>query len=182
MKKINLLIVLLLLILMPYGIKAAEWQWSVPTFGKNARAYLWIPPHCEHVRGIIIGQQVILEHCFMQDPRIREAATKENLALVFLAPMCIGYDDFDPHGKGEAVFNRILSDLAEVSGYNEIANAPFHDSRSQRRRHRRLQCRLLETGTLFRDHWAALRPDAPALLHPEGKHRRGARGRCFRAV
>jgi pimeloyl-ACP methyl ester carboxylesterase len=125
MKKINLLIVLLLLILMPYGINAAEWQWSVPTFGKNARAYLWIPPHCEHVRGIIIGQQVILEHCFMQDPRIREAATKENLALVFLAPMCIGYDDFDPHGKGEAVFNRILSDLAEVSGYNEIANAPF---------------------------------------------------------
>jgi hypothetical protein len=112
-------------IFFPELSKAAEWQWSVPTFGKNQRAYLWIPPNCEHVRGVIIGQQVILEKNFMEDPKIREAAAKENLALVFIVPICIGYDDFDPKAGGAEKFNRILSDLAAVSGYDEIANAPF---------------------------------------------------------
>ena len=117
---------LLSLVLTFATVDAAEWQWSVPTFGgKNARAYLWIPPGCKHVRGIIFGQQVILEKNFMEDPKIREAAAKENLALVFLVPICIGYDDFDPKAGGADKFNRILADLATVSGYSEIANAPF---------------------------------------------------------
>ena len=103
-----------------FPLHAAEWQWSVPTFGKNARAYLWIPPGCERVRGIIWGQQVILEKNFMEDPKIRAIAAKENLALVFLVPICIGYDDFDPKAGGEAKFNRILADLASVSGYQEM--------------------------------------------------------------
>lgn len=118
-------LILGLLLLHTTALRAAVWQWSVPTFGKNGRAYLWIPPKCERVRGVIIGQQVILEKNFMEDPRIREAAAKENLALVFLVPICIGYDDFDPKAGGEDKFNRILSDLASVSGYGEIANAPF---------------------------------------------------------
>jgi len=107
------------------SLHAAEWQWSVPTFGKNGRAYLWIPPKCDRVRGVIIGQQVILEKNFMEDPKIREVAAKENLALVFIVPICIGYDDFDPKAGGEAKFNRILADLASVSGYEEIATTPF---------------------------------------------------------
>ena len=118
-------LILGLLLLHTTALRAAVWQWSVPTFGKNGRAYLWSPPKCERVRGVIIGQQVILEKNFMEDPRIREAAAKENLALVFLVPICIGYDDFDPKAGGEDKFNRILSDLASVSGYGEIANAPF---------------------------------------------------------
>ena len=107
------------------SLHAAAWQWSVPTFSKNGRAYLWIPPQCDHVRGVIIGQQVILEKNFMEDPKIREVVAKENLALVFIVPICIGYDDFDPKAGGEAKFNRILADLATISGYEEIASAPF---------------------------------------------------------
>ena len=121
----KILLILGLFLLPTTALRAAVWQWSVPTFGKNGRAYLWIPPKCERVRGVIVGQQVILEKNFMEDPKIREVAAKENLALIFIVPICIGYDEFDPKAGGEAKFNRILADLASVSGYEEIATAPF---------------------------------------------------------
>ena len=79
---------------------AAEWQFAVETGQRDGRAFLWIPPACEQVRGVIIGQQVILEACVFEDPQIRAAAARENLALVLVVPAAIGYDEFGPQGKG----------------------------------------------------------------------------------
>jgi hypothetical protein len=104
---------------------AAEWQFVVDSGVKNGRAFLWIPPECDRVRGIIIGQQVILEKCVLEDPQIRAAAAREKLAIVFIVPAAIGYDEFGPEGKGAAVVQGILDRLAQVSGYEEIAQAPF---------------------------------------------------------
>jgi acetyl esterase/lipase len=98
----------------------------VETGVKNVgKAFLWIPPDCDTVRGVIVGQQVILEKVAFEDPQIRAAAARAKLAIVFIVPAAIGYDDFGPEGKGAATFQGILDRLAEASGYAEIAQAPF---------------------------------------------------------
>jgi hypothetical protein len=106
-------------------LQAAEWNFSVPVAAakKETRAFLWIPPSCERVRGVIFAQQVILEKVALEDPAIREAATRENLAIVFVVPGCLG--DFDEKGGAALALQRILDDLASVSGYTEIAQAPL---------------------------------------------------------
>ena len=105
----------------------AVWQFSAETGVKKGdatgRAFLWIPPGCEHVRGLVIGQQVILEAVALEDPAIRAACAKENLALVLIVPACVG--DYDDKGKGADTLQKILGDLAETSGYAEIAGAPL---------------------------------------------------------
>ena len=105
---------------------AAEWQWSIGTEGKKpGKAFLWVPPECEYVRGILFGQQVILEQAVFEDPQIRAACARENLAILFVVPGCIAYDDFGPDGKGEQTYTDITAKLADISGYTEIATAPF---------------------------------------------------------
>ena len=107
-------------------VHAAEWQWSMDTEGKKpGKAFLWIPPECEYVRGIFFGQQVILEQTVFEDPQIRATCARENLAILFLVPGRIGYDDFGPDGKGAETYNKIVTELADISGYAELATAPF---------------------------------------------------------
>jgi hypothetical protein len=114
------------------------WQWSVEApldkHKREAKAFLWIPPGAERVRGIFFGQQVILEKAVFEDPHIRAACAREKLAIVFVVPGRIGYDDFDPKkaqekgegiSKGEATYNKIIDDLADKSGYSELIHAPF---------------------------------------------------------
>ena len=99
------------------------WQYAVETKPKPLeRAFLWIPPGCTYVRGVVLAQQVILEHLVMEDPYIRAAATREGLALVLLSPFNIGYTIDDPT---QAKIDRALADLAAASGYPEIARAPL---------------------------------------------------------
>lgn len=121
----NPVAILILVVLLAARVPAAEWPWAIPTVAKNGRAFLWIPPDCDHVRGVVIGQQVILEAQVFEDPIIRAAAAREHLALVLLVPAAIGYDDFGPEGKGAGILQGILDQLAAVSGYGELAQAPF---------------------------------------------------------
>ncbi|VGO16221.1 hypothetical protein PDESU_04812 [Pontiella desulfatans] len=106
--------------------RAVVWQWAVDTgVKKHGKAFLWVPPECRQVRGLIVGQQVILEKAVFEDPQIRAVAAQQDLAILFIVPGAIAYDDFGPDGRGEATYLRIVSELAEVSGYAEIATAPF---------------------------------------------------------
>ena len=99
----------------------------VAVFGPNpngkGRTFLWIPPTCRQVRGVILAQQVILEKLALEDPAIRQAAADENLAIALVVPACIG--DYDEKGKGAETLQKILDDLAEESGYAEISQAPL---------------------------------------------------------
>lgn len=107
-------------------VGAADWQWAIDTGVKtHGKAFLWIPPTCEQVRGLIVGQQVILEKLALEDPQIRAAATRQHLAILFIVPGAIAYDDFGSDGKGEETYNKIVGELAGISGYAEIAQAPF---------------------------------------------------------
>jgi len=102
---------------------AAVWQYSVKTDDQNGRAFLWIPPRCEHLRGIIIGQQVILEAVMFEDPAIRAVAERENLGIVIVVPAVIS--EYDEKGGGATKLQSILDGLADVSGYVEISKSPL---------------------------------------------------------
>lgn len=102
------------------------YQWAVPVTkpdGKRVIAYLWIPPAAERVRGVIIGGDPSLA-AIAEDPALRAAAAAEKLAIIAVRPhfdSIFHYKD----GDGPRVFQKILDELASVSGYREIAVAPF---------------------------------------------------------
>ena len=114
----------MLLALTGFSLHAAEWQYAVDVPPGKGKAFLWIPPACDYVRGLLVCQQVILEAQVTEDPIIREALAKEKLGILFIVPAVFGYNDFDPFLKGQEGFQKLLDQLAEVSGYAEIAQAP----------------------------------------------------------
>lgn len=124
------------------------WQWSVPAPTiPGRRAFLWIPPQCNHVRGIVIGLQNMLEKPLFERCAFRAACAADDLAIVLI---CSGHDrmpgdekrtvvrsyldiflnpDFPKGGENPKLagedLQRLLDRLAEESGYPEIAQAPL---------------------------------------------------------
>jgi hypothetical protein len=115
----------------------AVYQYSVPVpDSTEMRAYLWIPPKCEHVRGVMIGIQNMLEEDILGDPEIRQACTDCNLGIVFITPgndfkdsdvlkVHTPYHKFQPGPYVADHIVLVLQKLAAESGYAEIANAPM---------------------------------------------------------
>jgi hypothetical protein len=103
------------------------YQYSVPV--GNRRAFLWIPPDCMYVRGVIISFSNLLERCWLEDPRIRKTASEEGLGIIWLG----GGDrtrsevtltaNLRP-GEPE-VLVQMMKNLADESGYSEIEFAPY---------------------------------------------------------
>src|SRR3954451_13571547 len=118
---------LLFWLLVSWRGRGAEYQFSSPVMSpdgkERARAWLWIPPQCHQVRGLIIGEQTILEKLVFEDPIIRKTAARENLGIVIVFPNPWG--EFDYHAGAGGVLEKILNDLATESGYPEIAEAPL---------------------------------------------------------
>ncbi len=113
------------LICLAHSVRASETVWQYEQDIDSARgnsALLWIPPHCSHVRGIIYGQQVILENCLFSDPAIRNAAADEGLALLLCSP---GIDFSKPESDGPGKLEDLLKKLAEQSGHSKLAEAPL---------------------------------------------------------
>ncbi len=104
--------------------RGAEYQFSVAVGGghADARAFLWIPPDCQRVRGLLLGQQVILEKCVGDDPIIRGACARAGLAIVLCYDTPLGY--FDYSQGADKQLQDLLNNLAAESGYAEIARAP----------------------------------------------------------
>jgi hypothetical protein len=110
----------------------ADWQYSVRLKPqKYRRAYLWIPPTCRHVRGVILGMQNMLERPFMLDSTIRRTCSREHLAEIWIAPgeSTAGRQApdmlFKRPKKDFVAIEKIFSRLARTSGYGEIRFAPI---------------------------------------------------------
>ena len=136
-------------------VHAAVWQWSVPAPTiPDRRAFLWIPPDCQHVRGLVMGLQNMIEKPLFERPAFREACAENDLGIVLV---CSGHDTLPNDGKmaerpqrsyldiflnpyfsgsksSEADENprlagedlqRVLDALALESGYGEIRFAPL---------------------------------------------------------
>jgi len=103
------------------------WQWSVtvpsehPELGP-ARAFLWIPPNCTLVRGIVLAQDNMEEQAILNNPIFRESLSDLGFAEVWVSPFFDHTFNFDK-GAGQT-FDAMMKDLATVSGYNELNFAP----------------------------------------------------------
>jgi hypothetical protein len=97
-------------------VPAAVFQWSVPVEHARgtAEAFLWISPEAKQVRGVVMGGMTLMERECVKDAVIRKACADQQLAIVFLK--C---------GLGGPDLQKVLEELAKVSGYGELANAPL---------------------------------------------------------
>jgi len=95
---------------------AAVFQYAVPvaTDRGERRAFLWVPPRTDQVRGVVMGGMTLMEREFAKDEQIREACAEEQVAIVFLK---CGLGSVDPQ--------QVLDDLARASGYQELSVAPL---------------------------------------------------------
>jgi hypothetical protein len=107
---------------------AAEWQWSVSIpreVGKteNPRAFLWIPPNCQRLRGVVFAQHNMEEEPILENSGFRAALAELGFGEVWVAPGFDAYFRFD-RGAGEK-FDSMMSQLAELSGYDELKFVPL---------------------------------------------------------
>lgn len=111
------------------SVRAAEWQWSVPVppladrTNETPRAFLWIPPNCERVRGVVFGHHNMEEIGVFEHPAFRRTLAELGFAEVWVAPTFDRNFRFD-QGAGEK-FDAMMAALAEQSGYSELTNAPL---------------------------------------------------------
>ena len=108
---------------------AAEWQWSTPVQSvistethDHPRAFLWIPPGCKRIRGVVVGQHNMQEEQIFEHPVFRKTLADLDFALIWITPPLDLFFRFD-QGAGEH-FDKMLTALAEESGYSELALVP----------------------------------------------------------
>jgi hypothetical protein len=110
------------------------YQWSVPVLpeGADRRAYLWVPPDCQRVRGLLFGMQNMLEKPMFQDAGIRKAAAEADLGILWISPGSVGKEKDPPLSSqlpdplaAVKEFDEIAGRLARESGYSEIQYAPL---------------------------------------------------------
>jgi len=93
---------------------------------RQATAYLWVPPSCVKLRGVLVACRNVTEHWLTGHPAIRDACEKENLALLWSCPSFYPGMDSKDDGRELAAFLReILGELAATTGYTELARAPW---------------------------------------------------------
>lgn len=101
----------------------AVYQYALK-FGARGTAFLWIPENCACVRGVIWSMQNLMERNWLEDPIIRSAAADEGLAIVYVA----GDDPsitWEMKPASVEAAKRLFTELAQESGYDEIAFAPI---------------------------------------------------------
>lgn len=127
MKRTSVFFLLLLSVLSAFS---AEWQWSVELKGfisgeTNAppRAFLWIPPTCKQVRAVVIGQHNMSEEGILEHPEFRKAMQQLDFAEIWVTP---GFSQAWGEAEGaQEIFEAMMADLADVSGYAELKHAPI---------------------------------------------------------
>jgi hypothetical protein len=124
------IIFLLLAVFVSISCKAQDnpenhvYQYSVKVGSRSA--YLWIPPDCKQVKGVIISLANLLERNWLEDSLIRRTATAIGLGIIWVGPAQRGDQSFTADMKPgmETIFQQMMDDLARESGYPELKNAP----------------------------------------------------------
>jgi len=110
-----------------FSARPAEWQWSVTVKaekpeGGPSRAWLWIPPNCERIRGVVVAQHNMEEISILENPKFRQGLAELGFAEVWVAPFFDHLFRFN-EGAGDT-FKDMMSRLAEESGYTELNFTP----------------------------------------------------------
>ncbi len=125
-----------------------EQTFTVPGFNSNTvTGYLWIPPSCPHVRGIIVLADNVPEEGLAGSPAIRMVCEEQGLAILytngsFRMPAVAVCPEQPPKDTSNSIskepvvlwadkakyhcqfLQQILDALARKSGYAEISTAP----------------------------------------------------------
>ena len=111
-------------------LQASEWQWSVAMpgvvsneTGGHPQAFLWIPSDCKQVKAVMVGTHNMTEETLFDIPAFREKLAEAGIALVWITP--IWDQQWDVTTGSQAAFNKMMEDLAAVSGYTELKYAPI---------------------------------------------------------
>jgi hypothetical protein len=101
------------------------YQYMVKAGGRNV--YLWIPPHCSKVKGALVSLSNLLERQWLEDPLIRHTAADIGLAIIWIGPANNGDKSFTADMKPgmEIIFQQMMDELADESGYEELKNTPI---------------------------------------------------------
>lgn len=91
---------------------------------RKATAYLWIPPTCQRVRGVLVAGRNVPEHWLVGHSTIRAACADSDLAIMWCCPTFYlgAVKDGKRHGE---FLQQLLTQLATQSGYAEIATVPW---------------------------------------------------------
>jgi hypothetical protein len=136
MKTIN---IKLALILMLFGSSLAAlhaqvnapgqvWQWSVSVKGAinsqgQPRAYMWIPPSCSKVRGMVLAQNNMEEFSILENQQFRDSLESIGMGEIWVSPTFMAIFNVMEGGRG--IVLQMMADLATESGYAELANVPL---------------------------------------------------------
>ena len=91
---------------------AIDFDYAARDQPQTGRAWLWIPPDAERIRGVVLAGQTSAEKPFVQDPHIRRACAEQQLAIIYLDT-----------GLGAVDVSALLKAFAAKSGYDELAGA-----------------------------------------------------------
>jgi hypothetical protein len=128
MKKLFATLTLIILFAASHA-RAQVWQWSVVVDSvisnethENPVAFLWIPPNCKQVRGVVVGQHNMLEEGILEHPDFRKALAAIDFAEVWITP---GLDlVFNFNKSAGENFTAMMKKLGKQSGYNELEFVP----------------------------------------------------------
>lgn len=103
------------------------WQWSVPVNSvvtTNVRAYLYIPPNVTTVRGVLIGQNNMLEKPILEHTSVRQGLADAGMAAIFVTDRIDPFFNFTANPNTPVYFQQMLDALATESGYAELSKTP----------------------------------------------------------
>lgn len=129
MKKYLFLVLIVLASMEVFALKpTTEWQWSVMV--RNAvennglsHAFLWIPPNCKHIRGVVVAQHNMEEISILENPIFRKTLSEIGFAEIWCVPP---FDHLFRFNQGaDVAFNGMMDDFAEQSGYTELKYVPI---------------------------------------------------------
>ncbi len=131
MRSLRLIFFLCAGLLSALPMRAADWQWSVELAANapgnssaHPRAFLWVPPDCQRVRAVVVGQNNMIEPGILEHPEFRAALAKLGVAELYIAPGFDNWQDAANNDSANKIFSALLKQLADESGYGELEFAP----------------------------------------------------------
>lgn len=119
--------------LAPGTAEAARWQYYVPfetskptRDGEPGKAFLWLPPEVQVVRGLLVGGELGIELEIALDPEVRKACAECGLGIVYFAPHISGvFHYWEEQNVDAARWLKAFDDLARRSGHPELRRVPW---------------------------------------------------------